>query len=339
MRYAVRLISAALATTLAAAPALAAGGEVNVYSYRQPFLIQPLFEAFTADTGIKVNVVYAPQGLLKRLQAEGARSPADLVMTVDISRLQEVVDAGLAQPVKTETLTKTVPAEFRQPDGLWYALTLRARLIYASRARVKPGGITSYEDLADPKWKGRVCTRKGDHDYQVALLASMIAHHGEAKAKQWLAGLKANLARKPQGNDRAQVKAIMEGVCDVALGNNYYMGHMLADPKQRAWAESAYVVFPNQKDRGVHMNISGVLLTKSAPNRANAVRLMEFLVGDEAQEIYAKANYEYPVKVGVAWAPLLESWGEFRRDTLSLETIARYRKRALELVNEVGYNS
>lgn len=321
------------------APSLArAAGEVNVYSYREDILVRPLFDAFTADTGIKVNVVYAPKGLVKRMQAEGRNSPADLVLTVDIARLKEVIDAGLAQPVKTDVLTKTVPPQFRQSDGLWYGLTLRARLIYTSKARVAKGAITSYEQLADPKWRGRICTRPGDHDYNIGLLAAMIGHYGEAKAEEWLRGVKANLARKPQGNDRAQVKAIMDGVCDVAIGNHYYMALMLNDEKQKAWAESANIVFPTIAGIGTHMNISGVVLAKNAPHRDNGVRLMEYLVGAKAQHIYADKNFEYPVDESVALSPLLASWGTYKRDTLSLEKIAENRGLALRIVNKVGYN-
>lgn len=321
-----------------ASPAAAAEA-VNVYSYRQPFLVKPLFDAFTQKTGIEVNVVFAKKGLVKRLQAEGANSPADLVFTVDIGRLHDVVTAGLVQPVTTAPLLKNVPAQYRHPDGLWYGLTGRARVIFASVDRVKPGEIKSYEDLTAPKWKGRICTRRGDHSYQIGLLAALIAHHGEAKAEKWLRGVKNNLARKPQGNDRAQAKAIKEGVCDIALGNHYYMAKMLNDKKQKAWAEAVRIVFPNQGSRGTHMNITGMALTKSAPNKANAVKLMEFLAGGAAQRIYAEQNFEYPLKPGVAWAPLIKSWGEFRMDTINLDKVARARKAALMMVNRVGYNN
>jgi iron(III) transport system substrate-binding protein len=335
----VRRIAAAVGAALAFTGAAHAAESVNVYSYRQPFLINPLFEAFTKETGIPVNVVFAQAGIVKRLQAEGANSPADLVMTVDIGRLTDLVDADLVQPVTAPVLERNIPAQFRHPKGLWYGLTMRARLIYASKERVKPGEITTYEGLADPKWKGRICTRKGDHVYQIGLLASMIAHHGVADAKKWLAGLKENLARKPQGNDRAQVKAIMEGVCDLSIGNNYYMAAMLRDEKQKAWADSAYLVFPNQNGRGTHVNISGMALAKGAPNKEAAVKLMEFLSGETAQKIYAERNDEYPVKDGVPWSDLLESWGRFKADSLALEEIAKNRKAAIRLVNEVGYNN
>ena len=327
------------AVVLVALPAAAAAAEeVNVYSYRQPFLVKPLFDAFTKETGVAVNVVFAKKGLVKRLQAEGRNSPADLVFTVDIARLNEVVEAGLAQPVKSDALDKAVPETYRHPDGLWYGLTLRARVIYASKERVKAGEITSYEQLADSKWRGRICTRKGDHPYNVALLAAMIGHHGKAKAEEWLRGVKANLARKPQGNDRAQVKAIMEGVCDLAIGNHYYMALMLNNEKQRKWGESANIVFPTLGGAGTHMNVSGVMMTKHSPNKANARKLIEFLVSKKAQKLYANTNFEYPIDPSVKPAPLVASWGGYKRDGLSLIAIAKNRPDALKIVNGVGYN-
>lgn len=330
----------AAAVALPVGSALAAGaGSVNVYSTRQQFLIQPLFDAFTEKTGIEVNVVFAKEGLAERLRAEGDNSPADLVFTADIGRLADMVDMGVVQPVETETLTEAVPEQYRHPDGLWYGLTLRGRVIYASKERVPEGAVTSYADLADPRWEGKVCTRKGDHVYQVALLAAMIARHGDDWARDWLEGVKANLARKPQGNDRAQVKAIMEGQCDLAVGNTYYMGKMLEDPEQRAWAESANIIFPDQDGSGTHMNLSGVAMTTAAPNREHAVTLMEYLVSDEAQALYAELNHEYPVKPGVEWSDLLQSWGDFKMDPLSLDEVAKYRPEALMMVNSVGYNS
>jgi iron(III) transport system substrate-binding protein len=316
-----------------------AAEEVNVYSYRQPFLIKPLFDAFTRETGIKVNVVFAKKGLVERLKQEGDNSPADLVFTVDIGRLSDVVDAGLAQAVSTEKLENNIPAQYRHPDGLWFGLTTRARIIVAAKDRVKPGDIENYEDLADPKWKGRICTRSGKHVYNVALTASMIAHHGDAEAEKWLTGVKDNLARKPQGNDRAQVKAIKEGECDLAVINNYYMGKMLNDEKQQAWAEAVNIVFPNQDNRGTHVNISGMALTKGAPNKDNAIKLMEFLSDDLAQQMYAEQNFEYPVKEGVAWSGLLKSFGELKVDALPLSEVSDNRKAAIKMVDTVGFDS
>ena len=316
-----------------------ANGEVNVYSYRQPFLIKPMFDAFTRKTGTVVNMVYAKEGLVERLIQEGDNSPADLIFTVDIGRLTDAVNAGVTQPVSSETLDVNVPPQYRAPDGNWYGLTTRARIIVASKERVKPGQITSYEELADPKWKGRICTRSGKHAYMVALTASMIAHHGEEYAEKWLSRVKENLARKPQGNDRAQVKAIKEGVCDLALINNYYMGKMVNDEEQSAWADAVNIIFPNQNDVGTHMNVSGVALTKAAPNREQAVVLMEFLSDDLAQQMYAEQNFEYPVKEGVPWSGLLQSWGSFRADDLGLAEIASHREAASKLADKVGYDS
>ena len=334
----IALLASVAAFAAIAAPAHA-DGEVNIYSLRQPFLIEPLLKVFTEKTGIRTNVVFAKDGVVERMKAEGANSPADVILTVDIGRLNDAVEAGVVQPVSSRTLDANVPASFRDPDGRWFALTQRARLIYASKDRVKPGEITSYEELADPKWKGRICTRSGKHDYNVALLAAMIAHHGEAKAEQWLEGLKANLARKPQGNDRGQVKAIKEGECDLALGNNYYYGAMLANDEQKAWADAVNPVFPTiGGTKGTHVNVSGVALSKSAPNRDNAVRLMEFLSGDDAQEIYATVNYEYPVNPHVKWSPLVESWGRFTPDDLPLSAIAELRGAAVKMVDRVGYD-
>ena len=313
---------------------------VNVYSYRQPFLITPMFDAFTRETGIGVNVVHAKKGLVERLEQEGANSPADLIFTVDIGRLTDAARAGVTQPVRNATLEANIPAQYRDPDHHWFGLTTRARIIVASKDRVPPGAITSYEDLADPMWKGRVCTRSGKHAYMVALTAAMIAHHGEAKAEAWLRGVKANLARRPQGNDRAQVKAIMEGVCDVAVINHYYMGKMLADKEQSAWAESVNIVFPNQQSYGTHMNVSGMALTASSPNRENAVRLMVFLSEDLAQQMYAEQNFEYPVKQGVPWSGLLKSFGSYEADDLDLADHHRgisARLEAAGLADEAGH--
>lgn len=317
----------------------AAAEEVNVYSYRQPNLVKPLFDAFTEQTGIKVNVVSASKGLVERLKQEGANSPADLIFTVDIGRLHDAQVAGVTQPVKTDALLESIPVNLRDPDGHWYGLTLRARVIYASKDRVAAADQPkTYEELADPKWKGRICTRSGSHVYQVALTAAMIEHYGEAKAEEWLRGVKANLARKPQGNDRAQVKAIKEGICDISLGNNYYYGLMVNNPEQKAWADAVDPVFPTIAGKGTHVNISGVSLTAAAPHRDNAVKLMEFLTSDLAQEMYAEQNFEYPIVDGVDRAPVLVEMGDFVADDVSLAAVAEHRGDALKLIDKVGYN-
>ncbi len=312
--------------------------EVNVYSYRQPFLIKPLFDAFTKETGVEVNTVYAKKGLIERLQNEGDNSPADLIFTTDIGRLADAVATGVTQPVNSDVLNANIPASFRGEDNQWFGLTTRARVIIASKERVQPGEIATYEDLADPKWKGRICTRSGKHPYMVALTASMMAHHGAEEAKAWLTGLKNNLARKPQGNDRAQAQAIKEGECDIAVINHYYMAKMMRDEEQAPWADAVTIVFPNQDDRGTHLNVSGMALTKSAPNRESAIKLMEFLSDDLAQRMYAEENSEYPVKEGVLWSGLLASWGEFRKDDVALDKVANMRADAVKLTDEVGYD-
>jgi len=312
--------------------------EVNVYSYREPALIQPLMDAFTAQTGVAVNVAFLNKGLIERLRAESRRSPADLVFTVDISRLHGVKDAGLTQPVQNDALTNNIPAEFRDPENHWFGLTTRARIIYASKDRVAPNEVTTYEDLADSKWKDRICTRSGTHSYMLALTAAYLHHHGEAETLDWLKAVKSNLARKPQGNDRAQVKAIWAGECDIALGNTYYMGQMLADPEQQDWAYSVSVEFPIFEDAGTHVNVSGMALTKSAPNRDDAIRLMAFLASPKAQEIYAADNFEYPIAPGTEADPLVQSWGGFAADTVNLTTIAKLRAEALRLTELADFD-
>lgn len=310
--------------------------EVNVYSYRQPFLVEPLFADFTEKTGVKVNVVFAKKGMAQRLLREGEHSPADLLLTTDISRLIELQDNDLLQPVISTPLTRAIPSQYRSPDNLWFGLTTRVRNIFSSKLL---GDISfSYEDLADPKWRGKICTRSGKHPYNVALVASMIAHHGEADTKQWLQGFKANLARKPQGNDRGQVQAIEQNLCQLSLGNSYYFGNMLNDEKQKVWAQAVNINFPNQSNRGAHVNLSGVALAKYAPNKTNAIKLMEYLVSEPAQQSYAQTNMEYPVRPGVALSPLVASWGKFTADELSLTTIAQNRKAALKLLDEVKFD-
>ncbi len=312
--------------------------EVNVYSQRQPELIQPLIDAFTADTGITVNIAFVEKGMPERLEAEGDRSPADLVLTVDIARLLQIAEAGVIQPVQSDILEANIPANLRDPNDLWFGLTSRARIVYASKDRVVPGEVTTYEDLADPKWQGRICTRSGLHDYNIALLGAMITHHDEAFATTWAEGLKANLARKPEGGDRDQVKAIAAGECDIALGNTYYMGEMLADPEQRAWAEAVTIVYPVFEDGGTHLNISGIAMTKAAPNHDNALKFMEWLSGDTAQKIYAETNYEFPVKDGVERSALVTSWGDFAPDTTPLADIAAARAAALKIMETVDFD-
>lgn len=323
---------------LLTAGSVQAAEELNIYSARQAYLIEPIVKAFEKEHGIKVNLVYAEDGLAERLTREGKHTPADLVLTVDISRLMELVEGDLVQPVNSTALNTNIPAQYRDPDNRWFALTTRVRNIYTAKDRIgKPAGIT-YESLAEPKYKGKICTRSGKNAYNVALVASMIAHHGEAKTQHWLEGVKANLARKPQGNDRDQVKAIKEGICDLSLGNSYYLGKMLQDEKQKAWADAVNINFPNQQDRGAHVNVSGVVMTKYAKNKEAALKLMEYLSADKAQQMYAELNMEYPVKVGVAPSKLVASWGEFKADALPIAKIASYRKQAITLLDNVKFD-
>ena len=318
----------------------AAGAEVNLYSYRQPFLIEPILAKFTEETGIDVNVVFAKKGMIDKIQAAGENNPADAVLTVDIGRLDGLVEAELLEPVESAVLEADIPESLRHPDGLWFGLTTRARVVYAHKDRVAADAMVNTSDLADPKFKGRVCTRSGKHGYNVAYIAALIARNGEEATEEWLNGVKANLARKPQGNDRAQAKGIYEGVCDVALANTYYMGKMATNekkPEQKDWASVIRVHFLDQDGPGQHVNISGAGVIKGAKNRGEAIQLIEFLAGDVAQQMYASSNFEYPVKQGVATDPFIESLGQFRADTLALSEIARHRKAASRMVDRVGY--
>ena len=326
-----------LLTALLSTPVFAAD-VVNIYSFRQPFLIKPILDDFTKQTGIKTNVVFAKKGLIERVKREGKHSKADLVLTSNFSALIQLEDLNLTQKIQSDVVSANVPSTFRDSDGQWVALTKRVRNVYSSKERVGALPELTYEDLADPKYKGKLCTRSGKHPYNLGLVASMIAHHGEAGAKQWLEGVKANLARKPQGNDRAQVKAVKEGLCDIALGNSYYFGKMMQDEQQKSWAEAVHINFPNQTKRGSHINVSGVVMTKYAKNPENALKLIEYMTDNKAQNMYASVNMEYPVKHGVALSEMVASWGEFKEDSLPLDEISKYRPAALKLIDEVKFD-
>lgn len=327
-------------------PQLGFSSEINILSERQEFLLRPFLDVFEKNTGIKANVVYLKKGSLERLKQQPGS--VDAVLTVDIANLTAIADAGLFQPIQSQIIEKNVPANFRDKNGLWTALTARARVFFYSKERVKASDLSTYENLADPEFKGRVCTRSGYHKYNVALISSMIAEHGTSVTKKWLQSLKNNLARKPQGNDRGQVKSIYQGQCDVALGNTYYMGKMLEREDQRTWAASVGILFPNQKNRGTHMNVSGGAITKAAKNKAEAVKLLEFLSSDLAQYMYAQVNHEYPVKSGVPFSGIVQSFGSaqegvkkgvFKQDQRSLTEIGSYRKQAVKLLDEVNYDN
>lgn len=330
------LTAAAISAPALANPALA--NDVNVYSYREPDLIKPLLEDFTKSTGIKVNFIYAKDGLIERMQAEGANSPADVLLTPEFGLLTRAKDAGVTAASTAPELTAAIPPTLRDPDGHWFALTRRARVFYVSKDRVKDTALT-YEDLADPKWKGKICTRSGQHTYSVALVASMIANDGKEKAETWLTGLRDNLARKPAGGDRESVRDVQAGLCDIAIGNTYYMAAMLKNPEQKPWADAVRIVFPNANDRGTHVNISGMALAAHAPNTENAAKLMAYLASPAAQKMYAEVNAEYPVVAGVEATGLVKSWGELKPDSLPLAEIARLRKEASELVDKVQFDA
>lgn len=328
-----------LAVVLAALSSAARAEEsVNIYSYREPKLIDPLLGAFTAKTGIKTNIVYAGTGLVERMVAEGRNSPADILLTNEFGLLIQAVNANITAPVSSPTIEKRIPAELRDPQGHWIALTRRARVVYASKERVQQDEIT-YEELADPKWRGKICSRSGQHTYNVSLIAAMIANLGEEKAEAWLKGVRDNLARKPAGGDREQVRDVKAGLCDLAIGNTYYMVAMQKTPDQKVWADAVKILFPNAADRGTHVNISGMSLIANAPNKANAMKLMDFLVSDEAQKIYADANGEYPAVGSVEASEFVNSWGPLKPDPLPLAKIAELRKKASELVDKVHFDA
>jgi iron(III) transport system substrate-binding protein len=336
-----RAVLGAFATALLFSSAARGAEAVNIYSYRQPALIEPLLRAFTQETGIAVNLIFAEKGLIERMVQEGANSPADVLLTADVGRLVEAKAKGLSQPVEDAVISQNVPKAFAEPEGHWYGLTMRARVAYVSKERVQQDRI-SYEELADAKWKGKICIRSGQHPYNLGLIAAMIAHRGEDKTREWLKGLRANLAVKPSGNDRSQAKSVYAGECDVAIANTYYMGKMLTnteEPEQQEWAKAVRLVFPASPEMGTHVNISGMLLAKQAPNAENGKKLMRFLAGPTAQRLYAEGNFEYPVNPAVQPSEIVRAWGNFTPDTLPVGDIAKYEKRASELVDEVGFDN
>lgn len=342
MRFPTRVSAMAAAVVLSsmASSALQAAEKVNIYSYRQPQLIDPLLKAFTAKTGIETNVIFANAGLEERITAEGANSPADVLFTVDIGRLSEAKERGITQPITAADVPELagIPANFRDGEGHWVGLTLRGRVIYASKERVKQDKFTLAE-LADPKWKGKVCTRSGQHVYNVSLIASVIAHKGEAAAEEWVKGVKENLARKPAGGDREQVRDVQAGLCDIAIANTYYMAAMLRDPKQKEWADAVRIIFPDADTTGTHVNVSGVSLIKTAPNKAAALKLISFLTSDQGQKLYAEANSEYPINPKVSPTDLVKSWGTLKPDSIALDKVAAQRKKASEIVDKVKFDA
>ncbi len=326
------------ALAIAGALPAAAQGVVNVYTNREPGLYSATLDEFTKATGIKVNPLFSEQGLAERIKAEGENSPADVLITVDIGRLREAVDLGITQPVASEILTANIPVQFRDPDGHWFGLSLRARTVYASKDRVKDQSIT-YESLADPKWKGRICTRPFQHQYNIALVAAFLVKHGEARTEEWLRGVKANLAKRPSGGDRDVAKDIMAGVCDIGLGNQYYIGLMSkGSPEQQKWAEAVRVILPSFEGGGTHINVSGAVVAKHAPNRDNAIKLLEYMTSPDAQRVFADVNYEYPVRPGIPVNQLVASFGPLKADSMTVAEVAKMRAKASELVDKAGFD-
>ncbi len=340
----IRLLTRTMRTTLLACVAAlvavpSAAQDVNLYTTREPGLIQPLIEAFTASTGIRVNSIFVKDGLAERTAAEGTRSPADILMTVDLGNLLDLVERGLTQPLQSATLETAVPANLRGAKGEWFALSLRARVLYA--ARDLDLSSFTYESLANPRWKGKVCIRAGQHPYNTALIAAHVAHHGEARTETWLRGVKANLARPATGGDRDVARDIMGGICDIGIANSYYVGLMRSGaggPDQVKWGNAIKVLLPTFEGGGTQVNVSGAALAKHSPNRASAVRFLEYLVSDAAQKIYAEANFEYPVKPGAVVHPIISALGPLKVDGTPLGDIARHRTLASRLVDKVGFD-
>lgn len=328
-----------IATCFTALPALA-DSEVNLYSARKEELIKPLLDRFTAETGVQVNLVTGKDdALLERLKSEGANSPADLFITADAGRLHRARLAEVLQPVQSAALEQSVPAHLRDPEGYWFGLSLRARPVFYAKDRVSPDELSTYEALADPEWKGRICIRSSDNIYNQSLVASMIASNGEKATETWARGFVANFARPPKGGDRDQIKAAAAGLCDLAIANTYYYGMMLAgnDAGQREAAQNLAIFWPNQNDRGTHVNVSGIGLTSAARNRDNAIKLIEFLVTPESQRWYAETNHEYPVRDDVEWSEMLEGWGHFKADTVNLSVLGENNPAAVMLMDRAGW--
>ncbi|MFZ1388276.1 MAG: Fe(3+) ABC transporter substrate-binding protein [Thiolinea sp.] len=313
---------------------------VNVYSAREEQLIKPLLDAFSQDSGIQVNLVTADDDpLLERLKREGANSPADLLITADAGRLYRAAEQGSLQTIPSPKLQQAIPANLRDPQNRWFGLTYRARVIFYNKATVNPSQLSTYENLADPTWAGRICVRSSNSIYNQSLLASLIASKGAAAAETWAKGLVANLAKPPSGGDRDQIKAVAAGQCDLALANTYYYAQMLygGDATQKSAAQKVGIFFPNQQDRGTHINISGAGVTASAPNKANAIKLLEYMVLDDAQRWYATTNGEYPIKSSIPAAAQLQAWGRFKTDALNLSLLGKYNQAALIMMDKVGW--
>ncbi len=314
---------------------------LNIYSSRHYQTDEALYANFTKLTGIRVNRIEAgDDALIERIRNEGERSPADVLVTVDAGRLWRAEQLGMFQPVRSPTLDARIPASFRDPNGLWYGFSLRARLIAYNKARVKPAEVGTYEDLADPKWKGRVCMRSSSNIYNLSLMGALIEHLGEAKAEAWAKSVRANLARDPKGGDADQLKSVAAGECDVTISNQYYYARMARAPKadDRAVAGKIGVVFPNQQSWGTHVNVSGAGVMKHSPNRDAAIRFLEYLASDEAQRYFAEGNNEWPAVPAVKPEnPVLAAFGAFKQDSLNVAVLGRNQPASQKIYDRVAW--
>ncbi len=335
------LFAVAVSTLIAVYGAQAQEKVLNLYSARHYSTDEALYTNFTKATGIKINRLEGGEDqLLQRIKSEGANSPADVFLTVDAGRLWLADQEGVFAPIQSKVLNDRIPSEYRLASGTWYGLSSRARVMVVDKLKVKPGDIATYEDLADPKWKGQVCTRSGSHVYMLSLISSIIEHAGAEKAEAWAKGVVANLARQPKGGDTDQIKAVAAGECAVALSNSYYIARMIKSDKadDRAAMERVRIVWPNTNGRGVHMNVSGGGVLKYAPNRENAIKFMEYLVGDEAQGYFANGNNEWPIVSGLKVKnAALDAMGAFKPDSLNVIALGKNQRLAQEIVNRVGW--
>ncbi|MDZ7747953.1 MAG: Fe(3+) ABC transporter substrate-binding protein [Halofilum sp. (in: g-proteobacteria)] len=332
----------ALAAALLGAAAPAAAETVNVYSARHDSLIEPLLERFTEETGIEVGLITgSSDAMIKRLEVEGRNSPADVLITVDAARLHRAEESGLFQPVRSEALGEALAPHLQDDEDLWFGLSMRARVIAFSRERVERSELSTYEALAEPKWDGRICIRSSDNVYNQSLLASLVAAHGVEQAEDWARGIVENMARPPQGGDTDQIEALAAGICDVAVVNTYYYARMLEsdDPGVRAVADEVGLFFPNQDGRGAHVNVTGAGVLEHAPNRDNAVRLLEYLVTPEAQRWLARVNHEYPVRPGIEVSDTVRQLGRypFKQDRVSLGRIGELNAEAVRIFDRVDW--
>ncbi|MDF3836520.1 Fe(3+) ABC transporter substrate-binding protein [Cupriavidus basilensis] len=337
------LLPRAAALAVLALPLAAAAQEkvLNLYTARHYQTDEALYANFTKQTGIRINRIEGQEDpLLERIRSEGANSPADVFITVDIGRLWRAQQAGVFAPLKSGVLDSRIPANYRDPNGEWFGFSARARVIAYNKAAVKPGDIKGYEDLADPKWKGKLCIRSSGHVYNLSLMSSLIAHDGEAKTEQWARGVVANLARAPKGGDTDQLKAVAAGECDIAVANTYYIARIFksAKPEDKALADKLGILWPNQASQGVHMNISGGGMLKHAPNKESARKFLEYLASDDAQRYFADGNNEWPVVESVKISnPALEAMGSFKADKINIAELGKYQPQAQKLADKAGY--